>query len=321
MSQTNAQTQKLVSEGTARLLARATDARALDVEALATRVRAALDKYLLSNEANAPAQAINEFIDALHADDLCLIVACERGDQQAWSDLVAQFGATVRSAARSASSNEDAAEDLAQSIWAELHGLRVRDDGRPSGKLAYYSGRGSLGGWLRAVVGQLAIDQHRKSSRLVQTEVDADFDRLARESHQGEESFSIGSSASPDPESAFADKSAASDVEAALAQSLGELAPEDRLLVKLYYFDGLRLREAGAVLGVHEATASRRLTRIQAEVRARVEAILMKEHGWTQVETARSLSEAAMNLEGDLEVMLATENPRVEKQAGLDEQV
>ena len=318
MSQTEAQTQKLVSEGTARLLARAVDARALDVDALALRVRAALDKYLLSSEANASQQAISEFIDALHADDLCLIVACERGDQRAWSDLVAQYGATVRSAARQASSNEDAAEDLAQSIWAELHGLRVREDGRPSGKIAYYSGRGSLGGWLRAVVGQLAIDQHRKSSRLVQTEMDADFDRLARESHQGEESFSA-TAAPPDPEIALAERRAAGDVEAALARVLGELAPEDRLLVKLYYFDGLRLREAGAVLGVHEATASRRLTRIHSEVRKAVEANLMKEHGWTESETARTLSETAMLLESDLELMLTTEKARVEKQAGRDE--
>jgi RNA polymerase sigma-70 factor (ECF subfamily) len=318
VSQTNAQTQKLIREGAARLLARAVDARSLDVDKLVARVSAALSKYVLANDANAAPQAINEFIDGLHADDLCLIVACEGGDQQAWSDLVAQFGATVRSAARSASSNEDAAEDLAQSIWAELHGLRVRDDGRPSGKLAYYSGRGSLGGWLRAVVGQLAIDQHRKSSRLVQTEFDTDFDRLARESHQGEESFSA-TNAATDPESALADQRAAGDVEAALAQALGELAPEDRLLVKLYYFDGLRLREAGAVLGVHEATASRRLTRIHTEVRGRVEAILVKEHGWTQSETARSLSEAAMNLGGDLELMLTTENAMGEKQAGRDE--
>jgi RNA polymerase sigma-70 factor (ECF subfamily) len=318
VSQTNAQTQKLISEGAARLLARAVDARSLDVDKLVQRVSAAVVKYVLSNDANAAPQAINEFIDGLHADDLCLIVACEGGDQQAWSDLVAQFGATVRSAARSTSSNEDAAEDLAQSIWAELHGLRVRDDGRSSGKLAYYSGRGSLGGWLRAVVGQLAVDQHRKSSRLVQTEFDTDFDRLARESHQGEESFSA-TNAQQDPESALADQRAAGDVEAALAQALGELAPEDRLLVKLYYFDGLRLREAGVVLGVHEATASRRLTRIHTDVRVRVEAILMKEHGWTQSETARSLSEAAMNLGGDLELMLTTENVRGEKQAGRDE--
>jgi RNA polymerase sigma-70 factor (ECF subfamily) len=316
--QTNVQTQKLVNEATARLLARADDARSLDVEALATRVGAALDKYLLSADANASPQAINEFIDALHADDLCLIVACERGDQRAWSDLVAQFGTTVRSAARSASSNEDAAEDLAQSIWAELHGLKVRDDGRPSGKIAYYSGRGSLGGWLRAVVGQLAIDQHRKSSRLVQTELDTDFDRLARESHQGEESFSA-THAPPDPESALSEQRAAGDVESALAQTLQELAPEDRLLVKLYYFDGLRLREAGAVLGVHEATASRRLTRIHAEVRERVEAILMQTHGWTRGETTRSLSEAAMHLESDLELMLTSENAANERAAGREE--
>ncbi|HKQ51738.1 MAG TPA: sigma-70 family RNA polymerase sigma factor [Pyrinomonadaceae bacterium] len=317
MSQTNAQTQRLVNEGTARLIARAVDARGLDAEALAPRVRAALDKYLLAHDANASAAAVGEFIDALHADDLCLVVACERGDQQAWGDLVAQYGVTVRSAARSASSNEDAAEDLAQSIWAELHGLRVRDDGRPSGKIAYYSGRGSLGGWLRAVVGQLAVDQHRKSSRLVQTELDTDFDRLARDSHQAEDSFSAAQAA-PDPETALGEQRAAGDVEAALAKVLGQLAPEDRLLVKLYYFDGLRLREAGAVLGVHEATASRRLTRIHGEVRERVETILMKEHGWTKVETARSLSEAALRLDTDLELMLTSEKAQGERQA-LDE--
>ncbi len=134
--------------------------------------------------ANASLTEIADFIDKLQADDLCLIVACEQGNQTAWSDLVERFSATVRSAARSASSNEEGAEDLAQSIWAELHGLRVRDDGKPAGKLAYYSGRGSLAGWLRAVVAQLAIDQHRKESRLVQTEEDADFDRIIQHNQE-----------------------------------------------------------------------------------------------------------------------------------------
>jgi RNA polymerase sigma-70 factor len=312
VSQRNTETETLIVEGTKRLLARATDARALDTSALVPRVRATLEKYLFAAEPDASAQAVGEFVDALHADDLCLIVACERGDQGAWGDLVERFGATVRSAARQAAANEDAAEDLAQSIWAELHGLRVREDGRPAGKIAYYSGRGSLGGWLRAVVGQLAIDQHRRSARLVQTEEDADFDRLARDSQHGDESFSATSSA-PDPEHALSENRAAQDVEAALAEALGELGPEDRLLVKLYYFDGLRLREAGAVLGVHEATASRRLTRIHAEVRRRVEGILIKEHGWTQSETARSLSEAAAHLDSDLELMLTTEAIAAEK--------
>jgi RNA polymerase sigma-70 factor (ECF subfamily) len=308
VSQTTTQTENLVAAGTARLIERATDARALGVEDLTVRVASALNKYLLRDEPSASPAAIDEFLDSMHADDLCLIVACERGDQTAWHDLVERFGATVRSAARSASSNEDAAEDLAQSIWAELHGLRVRADGRPAGKLSYYSGRGSLGGWLRAVVGQLAVDQHRKSARLVQTEEDADFDRLARASNRGEESFSAAQSPA-NPEHALAEQRAAGDVENALKEALGTLDAEDRLLVKLYYFDGLRLREAGAVLGVHEATASRRLTRVHGEIRKRVETILMKEHGWTRNETARSLAEAASHLETDLEMMLSESVP------------
>jgi RNA polymerase sigma-70 factor (ECF subfamily) len=312
VSQTTAQIEELVAAGARRLIARAEDARALDTETLAPRIRATLNKYLLTSAApEAPAQAIEEFIDALHADDLCLIVACERGNEAAWSDLVERFGATVRSAARGASSNEEMAEDLAQSIWAELHGLRVRADGRPSGKIAYYSGRGSLGGWLRAVVGQLAVDQHRKASRLVQTEDDAEFDRLAQDSHTAGEGLS-GTTASLNPEQALAEERAAQDVEEALARAIKELSAEDRLLVKLYYFDGLRLREAGAVLGVHEATASRRLARVHVEIRQRVEAILTKEHGWTRDETARSLAEAATHLDTDLQLMLTTEQAKGE---------
>ncbi|MBV9210013.1 MAG: sigma-70 family RNA polymerase sigma factor [Acidobacteria bacterium] len=315
MSRISAQTENLVAEGAARLLARAADARSLKAEDLTARMSAALEKYLLRDEPQAAPEAVREFLDALHADDLCLIIACERGDQMAWHDLVERFGATVRSAARSASSNEDAAEDLAQSIWAELHGLRVRADGQPAGKLAYYSGRGSLGGWLRAVVGQLAVDQHRKSARLVQTEEDADFDRLARASSRPEESFSAAQAPS-NPEHALSEQRAAGDVEAALAAALAELEAEDRLLVKLYYFDGLRLREAGAVLGVHEATASRRLTRVHGLIRKRVEAILMKEHGWTRGETARTLSEAAAHLETDLELMLSETVPEEQRAGG-----
>src|SRR4030095_7280436 len=153
---------------------------------LVPRIGAAVEKYLLKNNPDTPAQDISHFVDEMQADDLCLIIFCERGDEKAWNELVERFTTTVRSAARSASANEDAAEDLAQSIWAELYGLRTRKDGKPASKLAYYSGRGSLAGWLRAVVAQLAVDVYRKQARLVQTEEDADLDRLAHDANVGE---------------------------------------------------------------------------------------------------------------------------------------
>ena len=302
----NSQTRidEVIGAGAQRLVERADNPRQLDASALIQRVRTTVEKYVLKHEPEASAEQIASFIDGLHADDLCLVIACQRGDQSAWSELVDGYGATVKSAARGASPNAEMAEDLAQSIWAELHGLKVRDDGQPAGKLAYYSGAGSLGGWLRAVVGQLAIDRHRREARLVHTEEDADLDRLSRESEKESPDGRVFHSMTT-PEDELATNLASAAVEKAFARALGELEDEDRLLVKLYYFDGLRLREAGAVLGVHEATASRRLTRIHGDVRKRVETLLMKEHGWTQTEAARSLSQIAATLQMDVEPLLA----------------
>lgn len=312
MSQRTEQIEQVITEGASRLLARATDNHSLTGEILAPRIRTSVGKYVLRDEPEAPLDVIKDFIEKLQADDLCLIVACEQGNQGAWGDLVARFSATVRSAARSTSANEEGAEDLAQSIWAELHGLRVRDDGKPAGKLAYYSGRGSLAGWLRAVVAQLAVDQHRKQSRLVQTEEDADFDRIIQDGH--EENAWSGHGEAVNPELEISKKLAGAGMQKALAASIKQLSAEDRLLVKLYYFDGLRLREAGAVLGVHEATASRRLTRVHAELRQQVEKILVEQEGWTKPETERAFSEVALHLEADIEPMLATDGVLLKKE-------
>ena len=292
----------LLNEGADRLLARAEDSRSLSRELLVTRIGAAVLKYLLRHDPDTSHGEISKFIDELQADDLCLIVACERGDEKAWSELVERFTAVVRSAARSASSTEDAAEDLAQSIWAELYGLRTRNDGKPSGKLAYYSGRGSLAGWLRAVVAQLAIDTFRKQSKLVQTEEDADLDRLAQEVHVGAGQPALAGM--QNPEESLSNRFARTELQQALSKSVQELNAEDRLLVKLYYFDNLRLREAGAVLGVHEATASRRLSRIQTDLRKRVTEILVAERGWTKAEAERSFAEVGQQLDTDVEALL-----------------
>ena len=271
--------EKICTAGAGRLLARANDHRKLTVANLVPRIKGAIDKYLLRDDPQVSTNAIDEFIDKLQADDLCLIVACENGDQSAWTDLVERFSTTVRSAARSASSNEEGAEDLAQSIWAELYGLKISEEGKPAGKLAYYSGRGSLAGWLRAVVAQLAIDQHRKQSRLVQTEEDGDFDRLIQQ-NKDDNNWS-GHGGVINPEMQVSTKLAGAQLQESLAAALGKLSAEDRLLVKLYYFDGLKLHEAGALLGFHEATASRRLTRIYADLRQQVETGLIG-RGWIE---------------------------------------
>lgn len=312
MNKREKQIERLLSEGAARLIARVQDRYSVDAECLVQRIKAVINKYLLADDPATPDESIREFIDGLQAEDLCLIVACERGDPLAWNDLIARFSATVRSAARAASSNEHGAEDLAQSIWAELHGLRLREDGKPAGKLGYYSGRGSLAGWLRAVVAQLAVDQHRKQAKLVQTEEDTDFDSLPRSS--SEEAFPFQAAEAINPEDLLSESLTANDLKLALAKSIARLAEEDRLLVKLYYFDGLRLREAGAVLGVHEATASRRLSKIHSQLRKEVENLLVQERNWTPAETKRAFADIALHLQVDLESLLTAEKSATKMQ-------
>ena len=315
MSHSKTELQQIILAGAERLLARADNSRSLGIEPIARRVQSTVEKYVLKNEPEPDSSVLHSFIDSLHADDLCLVLACEEGDQSAWNDLLEGYRATVRSASRTASSNDETAEDLAQSIWAELHGLKSREDGRPAGKLSYYSGAGSLGGWLRAVTGQLAIDRHRREARLIHTEEDGDFDRLARDVDNGPHVSSVLHTAAS-PEETLANNLASAAVTKALAQALTDLDDEDRLLMKLYYFDGLRLREAGAVLGVHEATASRRLARIHGEVRKRVEMLLVKEHGWTSDEATRSLSQVAENLQIEVQPLLAQKDSPETSQAG-----
>jgi RNA polymerase sigma-70 factor (ECF subfamily) len=300
----NQPTEQTIEKSIARLVSRAENSRGLKAADLRGRVVKAIEKYILRDDENASIQEIKAFVDELRADDLCLIVACENGIESAWDDLVKNFDQTVKSAARKIASNNDDAEDLASSIWAELYGLKHDKDGKLRTKLSYYSGRGSLAGWLRAVVSQLAIDEFRKQSKFVQIEENREFENLANESSEKSENNSVVAH-SDNPEQIFSEKQTQKDVADALKSAISELGAEDRLMLKLYYFNDLKLKDIGATLGFHEATASRKLVRVQTEIRKSVERILKTRHGWSDAETKRYLSETAEKLGINLEKMFA----------------
>ncbi len=293
-----------INDSLTRLVSRAVNSRGLSTADLSERVIKSIEKYILRDDANVSSAEIREFVDSLRADDLCLIIACEEGDETAWSDLVKNFDSTVKMAARKISNNLEDAEDLASSIWAELYGLKHDKDGKLKTKLSYYSGRGSLAGWLRAVVSQLAIDGFRKTSKFMQIEETREFEDLANKSSENPNNAKIVH-VSNNPEENFSVKQTQKDVSNALRQAIGNLKAEDKLILKLYYFDDLKLKEIGSTLGFHEATASRKIVRIQTEVRKSVEKILISERGWKKEEVRRYLTEAASKLDVGLEKMFA----------------
>src|SRR5260370_30095470 len=61
---------------------------------------------------------------------------------------------------------DSAARELADTLSAALYGTNMRAGQRVS-KLASYTGRGSLEGWLRTVLAQEYVNRYRRTKRLV----------------------------------------------------------------------------------------------------------------------------------------------------------
>jgi RNA polymerase sigma-70 factor (ECF subfamily) len=293
-----------ITEAVERLISRAADVRGVTAAEISSRVETALEKYVFRHNPSAGRSEILAFVSEIRADDLCLVLACENGNEKAWEDLVAQFDATVRSAARKMSQNSDDADDLAGSIWAELYGLRQDVDGKKKSKLVYYSGRGSLAGWLRAVVSQLAIDEFRKQSRFVQIEENREFENLAEESSNNS-SNGLVLHHQDDPEALLVEKQSSDDVALSIKAAVGALDPEDRLILQLYYFDDLKLKDIAATFGYHEATASRKISRLHTAIRRSVERTLRERHGWSDGEVKRHLADTVAKLGISVEKLFA----------------
>src|SRR5258708_38808892 len=105
------------------------------------------------------------FLDSLHAVDLALAIGCRDGDADAWRHLVSTYRAPVDAFARAVLGNSTRASEIADSLWADLYGLRGNDGDRRS-PLEHYRGRSSLMSWMRVVVTRLEADRWRATRRM-----------------------------------------------------------------------------------------------------------------------------------------------------------
>jgi RNA polymerase sigma factor (sigma-70 family) len=163
---------------------------------------------------------------------------------------------------------------------------------------------------LRAVVYQCFIDRKRLTARFEQGEEVEEFDRLANASAaQG----NTGISSPPRRPDQIEDRRLREAAEVAIARAFALIESRDRLLLTSYYFDDMKLREIGQVMGVHEATVSRWVARAQREVRRRTEEILQRDYGMRRAEIAECLELAARS-EVDLRNLLRdVKGPAVER--------
>jgi len=212
---------------------------------------------------------VSDFLAHLRLEELGLARACARGNEKAWEVFLTRYREKLYNAAHSIVQSDANARELADSLYADLYGTREAD-GRRNSKLNSFTGRGSLEGWLRAVLAQEYVNRFRRQQRLVsleeQTEAGAQFE-----------------AESPDPsQSIDARLCEATD------QAIASLAPEDKFILANYFLDGRTLAEIAKLVGVHESTISRKVEKITAWVRKSILSGLMK-RGMSRREAEQSM--------------------------------
>src|SRR5580704_17044907 len=137
----------------------------LSCERFASSLERSAEKRLASG--NLVPEKREEYLAALHLEDLALAAACMENCEAAWEHFVSSYRPYLRAAAaavlRCSSASPEACE-LADSLFAELYGLA---DGarRERSLFRYFHGRSSLKTWLRAVLAQRHIDAIRAGRR------------------------------------------------------------------------------------------------------------------------------------------------------------
>jgi RNA polymerase sigma-70 factor len=279
-------------------------------------ITAAVEKYfvgLAAADSDQSPDSARQFIDELQDLDLYLALACARGNEAAWWEFDRRYRSFIERLARHLLSIRADADEVIDYVYAELFGTRVVDGLRLS-KFRTYTGRGSLQGWLRAVVSHAVIDFYRRR----QDEVS--LDRLEEVGEEMKVRHTRAGQTNRNEESMVATvvrERYRSVTVAALDQALATLDDHEKLLLLYYHVEGLKLREIARIVEepmspirrwfqrrgrsgdkarVHESTVMRWLEKAYQKVSERFHVELGKKHGLKPAEIEICLSIATEDL-------------------------
>ncbi len=228
------------------------------------------------------------FFLSLRIDELALARACAEGNNSAWEIFLTRFREKLYQSALRIAREDSAARELADSLYADLYGTSTRDGQRVS-KLASYTGRGSLEGWLRTVLAQEYVNRYRRTKRLVS--LDEESEEGVQFSAVSQETVSVA-----DPR-----------LTAATDEALAVLSAGDRTILAAYYLDNRTLAEIARMLGVHESTISRKVDKLGKALRKQILAGLVR-RGMSRRQAEEALEVDVRDVQIDLRGSLAQDS-------------
>jgi RNA polymerase sigma-70 factor len=253
-------------------------------------------------QAAAPSRdRLEEYLLALHVEDLALTTACIEGSEAAWEYFVREYRGYLRAAAGAitkASRYGANPQELADSLLSELFGLMDGKRGERS-LFRYFHGRSSLKTWLRTVLAQRHVNSIRAQRRMESLDAeDGEKPDLPPERVQQQPL--------QDPHRAHY----LSCFTTALEHCLKLLDPADRERLELYYARQMKLAEIGRQLGEHESSVSRNLERIRGELRTLAEERLREAFSLSEAEIQQCFAYAAEDVPIDFRQLFPERKPR-----------
>ena len=182
-------------------------------------------------------------------DERSLIRAAQRGDADAFEQLVRSYDANVLRMAYNLLHSEEDARDIYQEAF-----LRVYK------KLPEFRFDSAFSTWLYRIVANLCLDQIRK--RKVRKEENSTVDTPSGEVDRLQ--FVPENRAEVDPQRRLM----SSEVKSRIHEVLSNLSPRERLVFEMRHYQGMRLRAIGEALGVTEEAAKNCLFRATQKMRA-----------------------------------------------------
>jgi RNA polymerase sigma-70 factor (ECF subfamily) len=197
----------------------------------------------------APAKnELANYLEHCHAGDLAVASQSARGSQGAIAELERAHRNTIEAACRRFAGPGQTADDLRQILRTKL--FVAEKDKTP--KIADYAGQGFLDNWLRVTAVRVFLDLTKRKDRT--RESSAEDDDILALPNPGDLQLDV----------VKAEYRAA--VAAAMHEGAQALEPGDRHLLRQHFVAGLSIDQLGSVLGIHRATAARRISRAREQL-------------------------------------------------------
>lgn len=160
------------------------------------------------------------------------------GDTGAFAYLVEKYQNMVYTLAHKILGNKEDAEDAAQETFVKCYRA-----------LKTYNSQASFSTWLYKIAYNHAIDILKKNTRkrnIVEWKSDLETKRI--------------------PHHSFDEKIDLKEIQLLLKETIHRLSPDDQVIVTLYYYEDLPLKEIAEIIGIRENNVKIKLYRIRSKL-------------------------------------------------------